>query len=87
MDYPKLWNYLAEIINPLLGDRLKLNDLKPLILQHLAPIGKAAVLFAEILLEFKKSTVSILPNFTIIVKDVCTSCNCVSCSETGFVVV
>ncbi|XP_046850821.1 eukaryotic translation initiation factor 4 gamma 3-like isoform X2 [Xenia sp. Carnegie-2017] len=56
MDYPKLWNYLAEIINPLLGDRLKLNDLKPLILQHLAPIGKAAVLFAEILLEFKKST-------------------------------
>ena len=60
IDYPMLWKYLAEIITPvILKDLFTLSDLKPLILEHLIPVGKAAALFAEILLITKELTVSI----------------------------
>jgi hypothetical protein len=50
-----LWKYLAEIITPvILGDLFTLSDLKPQILEHLIPVGKAAVLLAEILLITKE---------------------------------
>ena len=60
IDYPMLWKYLAEVITPvILKDLFTLSDLKPLILEHLIPVGKAAALFAEILLITKELTVSI----------------------------
>ena len=60
IDYPMLWKYLAEIITPvILGDLFTLSDLKPQILEHLIPVGKAAVLLAEILLITKELKVSI----------------------------
>lgn len=53
-----LWRYLAEIITPvILGGLLTLSNLKPLVLTHLVPVGKAAVLFAEILLIVKETKV------------------------------
>ncbi len=59
IDYPMLWKYLAEIITPvILGDQLTLSDLKPMILEHLVPVGKAAALLAEILLIAKELKVS-----------------------------
>jgi hypothetical protein len=55
-----LWKYLAEIITPvILGDLFTLSDLKPQILEHLIPVGKAAVLLAEILLITKELKVGI----------------------------
>ena len=64
IDYPMLWRYLADVITPvILADQFTLSDLKPLILEHLLPVGKAAALLAEILLstkELKVSTVWVL---------------------------
>ena len=55
IDYPMLWKYLADIITPvILGDQFTLSDLKPLIFEHLLPVGKAAALLAEILLIIKE---------------------------------
>ena len=60
IDYPMLWRYLADVITPvILADQFTLFDLKPLILEHLLPVGKAAALLAEILLIIKESKVSV----------------------------
>ena len=64
VDYPMLWKYLAEIITPVIvKDLFTISDLKPLILKHLIPVGKAAALFAEILLMTKELKVSIYKYF------------------------
>ena len=58
IDYPMLWRYLADIITPvILQDQFTLTDLKPLIMEHLHPVGKAAALLAEILLLIKGTKV------------------------------
>jgi hypothetical protein len=55
-----LWRYLADIITPvILQDQFTLTDLKPLIMEHLHPVGKAAALLAEILLIIKEMKVRI----------------------------
>ena len=60
IDYPMLWRYLADVITPvILADQFTLFDLKPLILEHLLPVGKAAALLAEILVVTKELKVSV----------------------------
>lgn len=60
IDYPQLWKYFAQIITPvILGGLFTLSHLKPLVFEHLIPVGKAAILFAEILLTIKEAAVSI----------------------------
>ena len=60
IDYPMLWRYLADIITPVvLADQFTLSDFKPMIFQHLLPVGKAAALLAEILLITKELKVNI----------------------------